>query len=56
MADNLEEWSAREARRISRIAMCVPEALRAECIAHMMVGALNSLSLEQRATEADDPR
>ena len=39
MAETREEWSAKEARRISRLAMCVPEPMRAEYIAHMMVNA-----------------
>lgn len=44
MADTREEWSAKEATRISRIAMCVPETLRGEYIAQMMVEALCRLT------------
>ena len=43
MAETREQWSAKEAKRISRIAMCVPESERAEFIAHMMVNALCEL-------------
>jgi hypothetical protein len=53
MAATLEEWSAKEAGRIARIALCVPEAMRGEYIALKMVEALCRLSNEGRARSSE---
>lgn len=40
MTDPIEEWSAKEARRIARVARCMPETMREQYIAQRMVEAI----------------
>lgn len=43
MSFTVEEWANREAGRIARIALCVPEELRGAYIARKMIEALTEL-------------
>lgn len=52
MAETAEEWSAKEAGRIARIALCVPESMRAEFIARKMVEALQARALDRSRKDA----
>jgi hypothetical protein len=55
MAATIEEWSNKEARRIARIALCVPEPLRGEYIARKMVEAIQARADEQLDNWSREP-
>ena len=40
MTNTTEEWSAKEARRIVRMAQCMPETMRGQYIAQRMAEAI----------------
>jgi len=49
----LEAWADKEAGRIARIALCVPEELRAEFIARKLVEAIEGRKPSGDAPQAD---